>query len=255
MPQNPAAHHGRKGKRHNSRNEDRDPKGDGKLAKEPAYHVAHKKERNEHRDKRNGQRHDGKGYLFRAFERRVKRFVALFDVARDVFDHHDGVVDHKPRGNGQGHEREIVKAEVEQVHDPESPNERNRDRNTRNDRCRERAQKKEYHHDDQGHREHEFELHVAHRRLNGGGPVGKNGNRYARGHAGLELGQQFFDVVDHRDDIGAGLPLDVDDHRGRVVHPGRQPLVFNVVDHLGHVGKPYGRALLKRDDERPVFGA
>jgi len=131
---------------------------------------------------------NGKGYLFRAFEAASKRLVALFDVARDVFDHDDGVVDHKPRGNGQGMSVRLLRLKWS--------------------RCMTQARanrtamlgmivaanvrRKRYHHDDQATASMSFELHVAHRGLNGGGPVRKNGNGHTRGQCRPELGQQFF---------------------------------------------------------------
>ena len=42
--------------------------------------------------------------------------IALLDVARDVLDHDDGVVDHEAGGDGQRHQREVVQAEPQQVH-------------------------------------------------------------------------------------------------------------------------------------------
>ena len=41
------------------------------------------------------------------------------------------------------------------------------------------------------------------------------------GSEALELRQQRLDAVDHADDVGARLALDVDDHRRRLVHPRR----------------------------------
>ena len=52
-----------------------------------------------------------------ALERRLQRRFALLDVARDVLDHDDGVVDDEAGGDGQRHQREVVQAVAEQVHD------------------------------------------------------------------------------------------------------------------------------------------
>ena len=41
-----------------------------------------------------------------------------------------------------------------------------------------------------------------------------------------KLRQQVLDAVDHFDDVGAGLALNIDDHRGSIVHPRRQPARF-----------------------------
>ena len=46
-----------------------------------------------HRDERHSQRDDSKSDLLRALKRRLHRFHSFFKVARDVFDHDDGIVD------------------------------------------------------------------------------------------------------------------------------------------------------------------
>src|SRR5580693_2869735 len=48
-------------------------------------------------------------------------------------------------------------------------------------------------------------------------------------------------------DVGAGLPLDVDDHRGRFVHPRGLLDVFNVVHHIGYVRQFHRRAVVVSD--------
>ncbi len=52
-------------------------------------------------------------------QRGLHRAHALLEVAGDVLEHDDGVVDHEAGGDRQGHQREIVDAVAEQVHDPE----------------------------------------------------------------------------------------------------------------------------------------
>ena len=44
-------------------------------------------------------------------KRRFERVHAVFDKARDVLDHDDGVVDDKAGGDRQRHQRQIVEAE------------------------------------------------------------------------------------------------------------------------------------------------
>ena len=63
------------------------------------------------------------------------------------------------------------------------------------------------------------------------------------GSAALQLRQQLLDAVDDLDHVGAGLALDVDDDRRRLVRPGREPHVLGVVDHVGDVGQADRRAV------------
>ena len=60
----------------------------------------------------------------RALERGGEGLHARFEMAGDVFHDHDGVVDHEAGGDGERHQREIVEAVAEQVHDGEGADER-----------------------------------------------------------------------------------------------------------------------------------
>ena len=51
--------------------------------------------------------------------------------------------------------------------------------------------------------------------------------------------QQRLDAVDGLDDVGAGLTLDVDDHRGLAVEPAGELGVFEAVDDGGDVAEPH----------------
>ena len=43
-------------------------------------------------------------------------------MAGDILDHHDGIIDHKTRGNGQGHQSQVIKAITQEQHDHKSAN-------------------------------------------------------------------------------------------------------------------------------------
>ncbi len=76
----------------------------------------------------------------------------------------------------------------------------------------------------------------------------------ALGRVHLELRQYFFYPVHHLDDIGTGLPLDVDDHRRPFVHPGGQHGIFDGIRDVRHISQNHGSAVgLVGDDERPVI--
>ena len=62
-----------------------------------------------------------------------------FDVAGDVFDHDDRVVDDEAGRNRQRHQRQVVEAVAEQVHHAEGADQRKRHGDARNDRRRERC--------------------------------------------------------------------------------------------------------------------
>jgi hypothetical protein len=61
-------------------------------------------------------------------------FSPFLDVAGDVLDHDDGVVDDEAGGDRQRHQREVVEAEAEQVHHAERADQRERHGDARDDR-------------------------------------------------------------------------------------------------------------------------
>ncbi len=150
-----------------------------------------------------------------------KRFLALLDVARDVLDHHDRVVHHEAGGDGERHQRQVVEAVAEHVHDAEGADQGQRHRHAGDDGGGERAQEEEDHHHHERDGEQQLELHVVHRGADGGGAVGEHRDVDGRRQRGAELRQQRRHLVDHADDVRPRLALDVDDHRRRLVHPRR----------------------------------
>ena len=83
---------------------------DRELAEEPADEPAHEEQRDEHRDERDGERDDREADLLGALERGLERRLALLDVARDVLDHDDGVVDDEAGRDRERHQRQVVEA-------------------------------------------------------------------------------------------------------------------------------------------------
>jgi hypothetical protein len=63
------------------------------------------------------------------FERRL----APFEIADDVLDHHDRIIDDEADGNGQPHERQIVEAVAEGVHHAEGADQREGHNDARNE--------------------------------------------------------------------------------------------------------------------------
>ena len=117
MLQKDRAHHRRERERDERRDQHRDRHGHGELAEEPPDDAAHEDQRDKNRDEGECDRDDGEPDLPRPFERRVERQIARLDVAHDVLDHHDGVIDHESDRDGEAHERQIVDAVAEPIHD------------------------------------------------------------------------------------------------------------------------------------------
>ena len=99
LAEHPRAHHRCQGQRHHRRDQNRDCQGNSKFGEQSPDDIAHKQQGDQHRNQREGQRDNGKADFTRAFERRRQRFFAFFDIAGNVFDHHDGVIDHESGGD------------------------------------------------------------------------------------------------------------------------------------------------------------
>ena len=246
------AQHGHEGERHPGGNENRDRERDRKLVKQPADDVAHEQQRNERGDQRDGQRDDGKADLSGALQRGRERPLALLDEARDVLDHHDGIVDHEAGGDGERHQREVVKAETGEVHRAEGADQRERNGEARDDRGGKIAQEEEEHQHHQPHRQPELELDVPDRGPDGGRAIREHRHIDGRRQGALELGQPRLDAADDVDHVGARLTVNVDNDRRDQVDPGGQLRILGAVPHVGHIRQVHRRTVSIGDDEIPV---
>ena len=81
--------------------------------------------------------------------RRRERRHAFLEVAVDVLDHDDGIVDHEPDREDQREQRQKIDGESERQHDAERADERQRNGDHRDQHRARRSQKSEDHqHDD-----------------------------------------------------------------------------------------------------------
>ena len=99
VAQHAGTHHRRQRQGDQRRDQNGDAQGHGKLAKQPADNVAHEQQGDEYGDERQRQRQDGEADLVGAFERGLQGGLAAFDVAHNIFDHDDGIIDHKTCGD------------------------------------------------------------------------------------------------------------------------------------------------------------
>ncbi len=97
-------HHRGQRQRDERGHHDRHRKHDGEFPEQAADDAAHQQQRDQHRDQRERDREDGKPDFAGALERGCHRTFALLDIACDVFQHDDGVVDDEAHGNRQRHQ-------------------------------------------------------------------------------------------------------------------------------------------------------
>ncbi len=69
VAQHAGAHHRRQRQRHHGRDQNGDRQRHGKLAEQPPDDIAHKQQRDQHRNQREGERNNGKADLPRALQR------------------------------------------------------------------------------------------------------------------------------------------------------------------------------------------
>ena len=82
-----------------------------------------------------------------------------------------------------------------------------------------------------------------HGSLNARGHVGQRRDLDACGQVRLQLRQNLLDGVDDGDGVGAGLPLDIENHRRRQIHPGGLLGVLHAIDHVGDIFDEDWRAI------------
>src|SRR5207237_10509895 len=122
------AHHGRGGKRNEQRTDYRHAEDYGKFAEEAADDAAHHQDGNEDGHERSAHGEHGEANFAGAFHGGGKGLHAVFNVAGNVFDDHDGIVHNETRADGERNEGKGVEAVMEEVHHGESDHEGKRHR-------------------------------------------------------------------------------------------------------------------------------
>ena len=147
------------------------------------------------------------------------RFAHL-NVACNVLNHHDRIIDHKACGNRERHEGQVVDRKIQQVHDPKGAHQRERHSNTWNEGrvCAPQKHKDHEHHQRNG--DQQLDLNVRDRGSDGDGSVVHDLKIEGLRQIGFELRQECLQTVHGLDHVGTRLALDVDDDRVLLVGPG-----------------------------------
>ena len=252
--QDACAQHRRQRQRNESGNDNGDRDGDREFAEDAADHAAHQQHRDEHGNQREGDRHDGEADFARAFQRRLERPHAAFDVADDVLQHDDGVIDDEADRQSQRQQRHVVDGEAEQIHRRAGADQRHRHGERRNDGGRYFAQKQEDHHDDQRDGDRQGFLHVDDRRADRQRAVEQRRHFNRRRDLRARRDQGVTHQIDDLDGVGVGLALDRQHDGARVVEPGGDFFVLDAVDDAGHFVELDRRAIAVGHDHVAVGG-
>ena len=179
-----------------------------------------------------------------ADERRLERRLAQLDVARDVLEHDDRVVDDQAGGDDQRHQRQVVEREAPQVHHREAADERDRHGGDRDDRGAEAGQEQQHDEDDERHGDEQRAL--APRAASRGCPASGRWRRARSTPAGRNArsaGSCAVDGVHRLDDVGVGLAADDQQHRRLVVEEAGVEAVLDAVVDVGDVRQAHRRAV------------
>ena len=112
--------HGRsRRQRNHQRYGDRDAQCHREFAKQSSDDPAHQQQWNKNCYQRYAHRKHREPDLRRSLERRLHRVHPVLDIARDVLEHHNRIIDNESRRNRQRHQRQVVEAIAQQVHPAE----------------------------------------------------------------------------------------------------------------------------------------
>ncbi len=184
-------------------------------------------------------------------------------MTSDVFQHHDGVIDHEAGRDRQGHQRQVVEGESEQIHHPQGAEQGDGHRDRRHQGRRPRAQEQRHYRDHQDDGDQQVALHVGKGGADGCRPVDHGVHLDVRRQGGGDLGQDHLDRIDGVDDVRPRLGGDLDHHRRlalgrlalrprRVVGVAEEAQVVDVLDPIHHIGdilQPHRRAVAVGDHQ------
>ncbi len=241
------AHHRRQGDRNDARDDDGAGEGEGELAEQRPGDAAEKADRRVDRGQGQGHRDHRAGDLARPDQRRLRRGAALLDVAVDVFDDHDRVVDDEPDRQHHRQQGQQVEAEAQGRHQGPGADQRQRDRDDRDHHRAQAAEEQKDHDDDDADRHGQRELDLVDRGLDELRRIVGDLHDDRGRQVALDLGQERAHVAHQGQRVAGRRRLDADEHRALAVHRhARGPALRRQIDG-GDVLKPHQRAVLALD--------
>ncbi|MNX62827.1 hypothetical protein D3C86_938040 [compost metagenome] len=198
----------RQGQRDHHRNHDGRGGGQGKFLEQPPDHAAHEQQRNERRHQREADRHHGKTDFPGAFDRRLAHAVAGLQMAVNVFHHHDRIVDHKPHGHHDRHQRQVVQAEAHHIHQGKTGDQRHAEYRRYDQRGRQLTQEQRHHRHHQHDGNQQGNFHFMQGRADGLGAVDQHLDLHRGRQHRFQPRQCRLNAIHGLDDVGAGLAED-----------------------------------------------
>ncbi|MND38951.1 hypothetical protein D3C80_296610 [compost metagenome] len=169
--------------------------------------------------------------------------------AQYVFQHDDGVVHHKPDGQCEPEQRDIVDTVAQHIHRAKGGDQRQRHGKTRNDGRRQVPGEKIDDRDHQPDGEKQRELHIRNRVRDGGRGVVHDVD-VDRGRQLLAKRRQLgLDGIHHVDGVGVRLTLHGEDDGLFTIKPAAGIGVVDTVGDIGYVAEMNGCAIIRRHDQ------
>ena len=187
LGQHARGEHGTERQRHDRRQADGKGEHEAEFAKQPAHLPRQEGQRNEDSRQRRRRRDHREEDLARAENGCGARLQSLPAPPHDVFQHHDGVIDHEPGRQHDGEQRQDVDRKPHQIGGGDRADQRHRHGDRRNDRRPPIAQEEIDDDHDDDRREDQRQLHLMDRTLDEGGVIAGNGDMDALRHGGGEF--------------------------------------------------------------------
>ena len=239
-------HRGQRYCRH-GRHADHDRDDPSQLAEQDTGHTRDHGQRQEHRNNHQRSGDDRQPHLIGTVDCRLAGARTAFDMCRDVFEHHDGVVHHHTDCDRKRRERDDVqcRARSEQVY--ECRHQRYRDGQA-DDECRPPTSQERHHYDDH---EYEGQQHGFGQRvdtvLNLIGTVHDLLDLDVGRKRSLNLGHTFLELLDDIHGIGTRLLLDHDHGTKTTVRTGIHRRLLEGILHLGNLAQQDVAVILARN--------
>ena len=209
----------RRGERHGVDGGDDHRGGDRQreLAEELAGDAGEECAGQEHADQHQRDGENRPGDFVHRFDGGGFGIVAFGDPAFDVFQHHDGVVDHDADGQHQAEQREVVQVEAQQGHDGERADQRDGHVDHRQDHRLPILQEEQHDDGDENDGVAQGFEHFHDRLFDEGSRVVDDFVVEAAGEALVQLLHVGLDLVGHLQGVGAGQLEDGQGDRGFAV--------------------------------------
>ena len=208
----PRAHHRRQRERDHAGDDHRRGEGEGEFLEQGAGEPGDEADRREHGRQGDGHGDDRIDDLAGAHERRLHRPLPLLDMAVDVLDHDDGVVDDEADGEHEREQRHQIDGVAEREQKPEHADQRQRNGDDRNDRRPQIAEEQEDHDDDDDRRLAQGLPHFPQRGADEVGGVIGDGAVEAHRQLALDLRKRLAHMGDDRERVRGRRGIDADEH-------------------------------------------